>query len=640
MNNKSNLFAKFFIIFNCTLGMTSKRKKAGQKNGSPEIITNGFLKQNIKIIGIVCLGFAIRLLFYFENSNNPLAQLPVSDGEIYWNWTAKILAGNLSTDVLFMSPVYPLFLAGISLFTGLSISFIYMVQIFLSTLTILFIYLSSKKLFTENTGLAASLLFALCGQSIFYTQLILSETLQMFIISMLMFETVSLLKDIHYKRWIIAGALSGIAILIRPNFILAIMCTTVLYYFLVTRANKAMGSMKPKIQYLIGVVIFIFPLTIYNYSTGGSFTLFTANSGINLWIGNNIDALGVFKKPAEFNFDEDMTGKIYAEKATGKELTLSEVDDFWKSKTIDAVFNAPDKALIRFGQKILLFFSMSENPQSTYMDINFSKHYAPFSLSLSFMGYFLFLLLAGIGLYFGYGNKVFFNFFLWAILFYALATAVFFVTGRFRMGLLPILALPAGYGIIKIGEAVKEKRYKSISIALIVPLFVLLADGFITPHFTFNRDDIFLQVAANQFANGAYEDALSNYKAALSTRESPDALMGIANILSVKGDVQQAEKLFHQVISLSKDNYMAYFNIGLLSAQQQKFDLAEKYFLKAKELNKEFYETDRNLAVLYHLKEDYRHALIKYEEYLPHAINEQVRESIIEDIRKIKTAIK
>lgn len=620
--------------------MTNKRKKSGKKNGSPEIKTKGFLKLNNKIIGIVCLGLFIRLLFYFENSNNPLAQLPVSDGEIYWNWAIKILAGNLSSDGLFMSPVYPLFLAGISLFTGLSVSFTYIVQIFLSTLTILFICLSGRKLFSENIGLAAALLFALSGQAIFYTQLILSETLQMFIISILLFETVSLLKDVHYKRWILAGVLSGITILIRPNFVLVIMCTIVLYYFLVTRANKVKGSMRSKMLYLFGVVVIILPLTIYNYSTIGSFTLFTANSGINLWIGNSTDAPGVFKKPVEFNFDEDMPGKIYAENETGKKLTLSEVDDFWKTKTIDAVFNAPDKALIRFGQKILLFFSMSENPQSTYMDITFSKNYAPYSLSLSVLGFIVFFLLAVIGLYFGYGNKVFFNFFFLAILTYALATAIFFVTGRFRMGLLPILALPAGYGLVKMGEAFRERKYKSISFALIGPLFMLLADGFITPHFTFNRDDIFLQVASNQFANGAYDDALSNYKTALAIRESPAALMGVANILSVKGDAQQAEKLFYQVIALSKDNYMAYFNIGLLSAQQQKFELAEKYFLKAKELNKEFYETDRNLAVLYHLKEDYRNALLKYEEYLPHAANEQVRNAILEDIQRIKSVVK
>ncbi|MBI5726331.1 MAG: glycosyltransferase family 39 protein [Ignavibacteriales bacterium] len=620
--------------------MSKQKKRPEPAKANRTITVHRWNRNTFLLIAVMTLGLLIRLLYFFENIDNPFFQMPASDGKIYCDWASAIFSGNNSNDVFFMSPVYPYFLSSIFLLTGIALNPVYIIQIVISISTILFVYLSGKKLFSEYSGLLAALLFALCGPSVFYTQLILSETLQMFIISILVFEMAVINNNTLYNRWLFVGVITGFGILIRPTIAVVVLAAIIIIYFRLKAKGRQLFSVKASLLFIIGLVLVIIPVSTYNFLKSGQLTLFTANSGINLWIGNNQSAPGVFKTPEEFAFKDDITGKTYAEAQTGHKLTLNEADDFWVEKTLREIMSNPGAAFYRFGKKILVFFSASENPQSTYMDIGFAKQFSPISLSLSFTGFFSCLLLAAVGLYYSRNQHNILSIFSVIIIFYALATSLFFITGRFRMGLIPILCIPAGYGILRIVETLKDKNWRALGFAVISPLMLILMDVLVTPQFTYHQDDVFLQIAEKQFAAGSYDSALKNFETAATMRSTPEALMGMANVLSIRGETDKAEKLFQQVIGLSPQNYMAYFNIGLFSAQRQKFDLAEKYFLKAKELNKEFYETDRNLAVLYHLKEDYRNALLKYTEYLPHAANEQVRAAILEDIQRIKSMVK
>lgn len=93
------------------------------------------------------------------------------------------------------------------------------------------------------------------------------------------------------------------------------------------------------------------------------------------------------------------------------------------------------------------------------------------------------------------------------------------------------------------------------------------------------------------FNQGKYNEALAEYKRAfkLNPKKAEIAYnIGVCYLNRGVGWRRTAESWFKKAIELKEDLYLAYYNLGFINFKRKNYEKAEKYFLKALEINKEF----------------------------------------------------
>ncbi|MBU2471857.1 MAG: glycosyltransferase family 39 protein, partial [Bacteroidetes bacterium] len=526
-----------------------------------------FEKTEVKFLGIILfVGFLLRIIFYFELKNTPLFSDLFSDSRIYFDFAKDIVRKNdwFGSTVFYMSPAYTYFLALVrALFDDVFV-FARFIQILISTVNILLIYLIAKKLFSPKAGYAAAFISAIYSVFIFYSASILIETLQTFFVSLLIFY---LIKDADYKfekHWLIIGILLSISALFRANILLFILFIVPWLIYNFRQSEILKPQLASSLLFLVlGIIIPILPITINNYLAEKDFVLITSNSGINFFIGNNDEAVGVYKTPKNIDLSLDLSGEKNAEKIAGKELKPSEVSEFWFDKGVEYVTSNPGKAGLLTLKKFFLFFDNKENPQSAIMDINFfAKHYSTL-FKLPLPGFYFVFLLSLAGIILSFNKTKYFTIIYYFILSYVLSTVIFFVMGRFRVALAPVLIVFAGYGAIKIYEIIRSKEMNKLIIPAGVILFFIIINVTFVPKFTFTEYDAYLNLGNSYFEKQEYDRALDYYKKSLALHSNDGIYILIGNTLAVKKDVSGAFESYKKAIEMNPENPLSHFNLGV-----------------------------------------------------------------------------
>ncbi len=266
-----------------------------------------FNKSNYLIIGVLCLGFFIRLGFLLRNPNFDYTdfkgKLP---SELFYfqgnsphdSQEYKALALNMlkhhrfswnSEPVAFRTPGYPFFITAIySLFPGddtktstskpLKDWIVMLIQVFLSTASIYLIYLIGKNIWdkkngSENNsygywaGIIPAFLFSLNPTSILFSSLFMAETLFVFCI---LLGSWLFLKNKNPCT----GLIFGISALIRP-----------IAFYIFIPLVFLQGNFKKGIIFLILFFLPILPWIARNVKVY-NLPLFTSIQGCNLLIFN------------------------------------------------------------------------------------------------------------------------------------------------------------------------------------------------------------------------------------------------------------------------------------------------------------------------------------------------------------------
>ena len=151
----------------------------------------------------------------------------------------------------------------------------------------------------------------------------------------------------NLKHWFISGILLGITAVFRANILLLFIFIN---FWLIWKYINVVDFRKTALRifllFSLGTAIPIIPITIRNMAVEDDFVILTANGGINFYIGNNENALGVFVTPTEFDFNNDLAGRKYAEDKLGKKLTASEASEYWYQKGFDSILSEPGDAFL------------------------------------------------------------------------------------------------------------------------------------------------------------------------------------------------------------------------------------------------------------------------------------------------------
>ncbi len=414
---------------------------------------------------IFLTALAIRLVYLLSLSGTIYWDLLSPDTNLYFNQAQAIADGTFEApEGFFMTPLYPVFLA---LFNVLGLDpFLWarLIQAILGALTAVFVY----RLVFEATGkrwagIIGGGLLAVLGPAIFHDSMLLVTCLAAFLVTCAALQLVHYVKRKRTRNLVWAGVFLGLGGLAWGTVLAALPALVV--WLVVILRKDGWKKIFLRIGILVGFVFLpILPVTVYNAARSGEFILTTANMGINLEIGNHHGGSGLYRPPSPFRTEKyfDGTGTIYLSRVFKRHVTLNEANRYWIRKALRFIQKHPGKFTGGLFRKAWYFVHGYEWPQ-----LDSYHHYkgvVPW-LGLPWPTLAVVMPLALLGLGLGWRRRRELAPVYIIALFYAAAVVLFFITGRFRYPIVPLLCAFAGIAAWRIVEFVKEKRWREVGVS-------------------------------------------------------------------------------------------------------------------------------------------------------------------------------
>lgn len=516
--------------------------------------------------GIVCSAFFLRLIYLRQIESIPLFYHLAGDAWTYDEWGQRLAAGDwLGEGVFYQAPLYPYFLGVLNLLLGNNLWLIRIVQIGLASIACGLMFRAGEKWFSRPAGIAAGLILACYAPAIFYAGLIEKSVLDLLLLA-------TLLLLVHPSaspekwRWLALGAVLGLLGLSRENALILVPVIA-LWILLHFPALPSTARARYLGLFLAGLLLILLPVGLRNLFIGGEFTLTTAQFGPNFFIGNNPAADGTYGSVRTIIQETQLEGsdaRRLAERATGRALSSGEVSSYWFRQALDYIRAHPGAWLRLLATKWLLVWNAREIEDSDDFYI-----YQDYSSMLAFLGWFnhfgLLAPLAALGVYLTRHRWRELWLLHLTMLALACSVAIFYVFGRYRFPLVPLLTLFAAAGLIEVGKYYKARGWAALGSATVV-----------------------LVVTAG----------LVNWPWRGSSGPGADGYNNLSNAYYKEGRVDKAVELAQKAIALAPDYGIAHYNLGNLYAAQGKFDLARSHFEEALRLYPNYAEVHGNYGQL------------------------------------------
>ncbi len=567
---------------------------------------------------ILFLGaLAIRLVYLFQIQDIALAKGLVLDSASYDRLARMIADGNwLGEEIFFQAPLYPYLLAVIYKIFGHSLNLVRTIQLILGALNCAVIFWTAKSLFGRKTGIWCGTLAAFYGIFVFYEATIGKDGISIFLTDLALFGLVLSLKNPSWHRWLLSGIVLGCAILTRGNLVL-LLPLLVVWMAIVLRSYPLRIVAGAIASFSLGAVIIVSLVTLRNYVVGNDFVLTTSQGGQNFYIGNNPRASGFFENPKRIRLNpkyEEADFKAEALRKTGrKEMKPSEISGFWFNEGLRFIGQNPKRALSLLFTKTAMFWNYFEIPDN--YNYYFFRQEVPI-LSLLFVGFGLVAPLGIFGLYLARKNPAAWLFMIF-ILGYMASIVPFHMASRYRLPIVPVLIIFAGYTITRTVEALRSKALKPAALGLVaVAILALLVNWRVIDEAdTFKAPYTELGIIATE--RGDYKKALDNFNKALEIDPSYAAAhYNMGNAMAAQGAFKEAIKAYKKAIEADGEMLMAYDNLGKSYLQIGHFDKALRTFDILADLRPDLEGGLIGKGLVYHTMGNYDKAIAAFKEAL------------------------
>ncbi len=414
---------------------------------------------------IFLTALAIRLVYLISLSDTIYWDLHSTDSSTYYLQAQAIADGTFEvSEGFFMTPLYPVFL---SLFNVLGLDPLFwarLVQAILGALMAVLVY----RLVFEATGkrwagVIGGGLLAVLGPAIFHDSMLLVTNITAFSVTLAALQLVRYVKRKQTRNLIWAGVFLGLGGLAWGT-ILATVPALVVWLIVILRKDGWKKTLS-RIGIFLGFILLpILPVTAYNAVQSGEFILTTANMGINLDIGNRSGSNGLYEPPSPFKTERifDGTGRIFLSRISGRHVTITEANRYWLKRALRRITAHPGEFVVNLLCKTWYFIHGYEWPQlESYYHY---KEVVPWlGLPWPTLALVMPLALLGLGLAWRWRRELAPVYLI--ALFYAAAVVLFFITGRFRYPVVPLVCAFAGIAAWRIVEFVKNKRWRKVGVS-------------------------------------------------------------------------------------------------------------------------------------------------------------------------------
>lgn len=277
------------------------------------------VSNNLPFIVILSLGIILRILWILF-----VPTIPVSDFKLFFKGAESIANGSGFLIYGYHSayePIgYPIFLAILFKIFGINILVGKIANIFLASISLIFIYLIAKISFKkELPALISMFLLAVLPLHIMYTSVLSTEIL--FTTLLLAVTYLIMLSNKKINKYILLGILLGLSSLIKPYMMVFQFAILTLELIEKTNMRRCLINF---LVITVFIVITISPWTFRNYTVFHKVIPISTNGGYNLYVNNNPFANGSWQDPFKIPNSPLLVYKHSS-------------DDFWDEVKVDEV---------------------------------------------------------------------------------------------------------------------------------------------------------------------------------------------------------------------------------------------------------------------------------------------------------------
>ena len=385
-------------------------------------------------------------------------------------------------------------------------------------------------------------------------------------------------------RMLGAGAVFGLSAVARPTVI--VFCVGVALYLALRRSRRS------AVAFAIGLGLLILPVTARNLFVGGDRVLISHQGGIAFYTGNNSASDGWSGSPAGFQIIggnwEYFDCVRRAEAAEGHSLAPSEVSrhyfvqglEFWRDDFGGALRLLGRKAWLHIGRHRV---SNNQDIEAALTAAVGDRWYR-FLFDSRFDALLWALGIAGL-VAMGRRGRLPAAF----VVVYSVTVVAFFVSARYRMPVLAVLAPAAGIFVEQLSRGV---RPVAVAVGLLVG-FVSLSSPRILVRGSqsgFARAVALMELGRDSEATVALEDVLAE------DPQYPRARLNLGVLAMRREDPDAALSAFRAELASNPGDALAANNIGVIHLQDGNLVRAAEWFARSVELQPNHVRAYRNLA--------------------------------------------
>ncbi len=522
---------------------------------------------------IFLFAVAIRLVYLYEISDQPIISILLGDAESYDAWAREIVQqGWIGERTFYQAPFYPYFLALLYTIGGRDFILVRLAQILIGSASCVFLAAAGARFFNKQTGLVAGGLLALYAPAVFFDLLLQKAVLGMFFMCLLLFLLSRTIDQPGSQRrhgtWLLIGACLACFALVRENALILIPAIGV-WMVMVFRNDGWQRLLVKGLLLGTGLCLVFLPVTLRNYVVGGEFVLTTSQLGPNFYIGNNSVATGFYEPLVEGHSDwkyERSDARELAEAAVGRELTPNQISDYWLDKAINDMRQNPLGWLRLMGKKWLLVWNATESSDSE----SIYAHYR-FSGLLSLLGqvfqFGILLPVAILGICLNWQNRKHVWGLVWLWLCFAGSVALFFVFARYRHPMNAITLLFAASGLTCACQLFIEKRCKPLSLGVLAAIpFAVCANWPLVSRARMEAPTHF-NIGYEMERRNELDAAKDAYLLSVAIDSNTLAYNNLGMVAMKQGQPQDAILYFREAVKARPQNWSARVNLGIVLAQ-------------------------------------------------------------------------
>jgi 4-amino-4-deoxy-L-arabinose transferase-like glycosyltransferase len=528
-----------------------KRSKA-----SPAAAPDSWKITAIQVAAVFAIALLARLV-YLQQLSHTYFFAPFKGGfddYIFDNWALEILKGNWLGDpsiFIYRMPLYVYFLSFIYFIFGHSYWAVYIVNALLGSAACLLVYWTGRMLFNRNAGFIAALIAALYGPFLFFGGMVVGETLATFLTCLAFLFLLIFQRTEHLVHAFLGGISIGLTMLLRGNVLVALPFILA-WAFIYFNKQVPLKRFLYAIVIAAGVAFAVSPIIARNYIYTKDLVPIAASGGLNLYIGNAYGADGKYRSVERVGGNAEQMLKnsvMIAEKIAGRTLKPSEVSRYWASETFASIRLHGIAPLIGLmGKKFFMFWNAYEFPD--IWDYQFFREYMPI-LRMPLVGMLLILPFAAAGLYLSWSRRGKLSLLLIFIAAYLISLMAFFISSRYRLGVVPFLGILAGYAATELWRIAREDRKKlAISAVIIIAtaVFVSLPVERLSFETSYNSLGIMLK------RDDKIEEAIKAYNKAIEIAPAyPTPYYNLGILYRDSGDRVAAASSFAKAVELAPD---------------------------------------------------------------------------------------
>ncbi len=508
----------------------------------------------------LAFGLALRAWYFSDLVAQPWYGFPLVDA-LTFDRTALGILRDGSQGAFFRPPLYPHFLALIYRLFGHGAAAVVWVQFALGLAALVPAYRLGERWFGERAALAGVWIAACYPLRIFFEAELLDVTLFAFLFLAATWQLWRALERREKARVLLAGLLYGAAALTRPNVLLALPLIAAGFACALRvgwRRLPALGLAGG-----LGVAIALAPAAVHNWRAEGVLMPVAANGGVNFYLGNQRGTTGLTPVPPGLRWEQTMVRPLHAGR-----FSLSAQDRWWYARAAEEIRAAPRAWALLLAKKSALFLNAAESGNNKALG-HFTAVSVPVRHYRWWFGALICLALPGLaarpGGFVGFAS---------VLAGFGVSVVLFFVSERYRLPLVPLLAPAAAAGAGALFAALRARRglraagLASLCAAAALAVFPdWFGAGVERISADFQMGQVFLMRHEPQRALAVLE------RARAADARDPDVLNSLGAARLGLGDLDGAEAAYREALALGEFGEI-WFNLGVLAERRGAGQLA------------------------------------------------------------------